>query len=857
MYYKPSIYDVIKIYKGNVGIGTNSPQNSLHIAGSFGLYKDGIAPVLQTTSSGLEIGQNLAFANRPLGLGIETEVLGSNAVFVLNENIPRSYIHIDDPSNGLNPWVVAVDGDHENPSGQADIVRSVHVGRDGTVYTTSEFDNNFTTIFRNPDGTQSTIEGLIYSNISRFAIVSSYQPGGELNWHRVIATSNEITSGFMYAPTVVSDVYGNVFVAGNGEAAMVVYDSNQSPWWNSLRTCNENHAANGSGGYLLKYDSDGNPVWVSFFGCTTQASVYNHTLDETSNAIYLVGHAYPNQSGDNLTFYNPDGSQSSNQITTTNSDCVGLVIKYDLNGAVQWVNTIDGVSNDVVIKVDVDMDHNVVFASMLTFANNSSNVVMQSQDTNHLTIQGLNGNIIGKFDAQGNAIWGVNISTQAGVDQVFGKIQNVRTRGNDIFVVMEGDSNNDHDIVITNANGTNVNIAIPEPCFFVIKLNADGIYQWHTRISPCFAVGNDRYLAIHSGLTFDSLGNIYITPFIHQYGSDNAVIVYNPDGSFNVVPVREDLNFPGSEYNFHSYAFKLNPNGYFLHRIAHIGTSGYGVARSMDVALDEMRHRLYMSSWGVVSTFNVNNREGDLVYSFSNLDFIAGFVLALDLDSGNIVKPGITLKLPAQESDHFHKDIFLTTTKTTPYTAYLHLENRDHTYKYIPITLEQSNVTVQKSFRWTSNAWVQSSQFEPTAQGVNLVDYYYGDQSFTSASSNYIGANIAWQNKTQDNKMAFRVTTKCSLASDEEIAYRQFETLVSPIANENSNMPYGIVSSEVGDTYGSSFSNLHHTITRHSDHSVDLKVHWDTSSINYVGNLELHVLATTRLGDITFAPLHG
>jgi hypothetical protein len=126
-----------------------------------------------------------------------------------------------------------------------------------------------------------------------------------------------------------------------------------------------------------------------------------------------------------------------------------------------------------------------------------------------------------------------------------------------------------------------------------------------------------------------------------------------------------------------------------------------------------------------------------------------------------------------------------------------------------------------------------------------------------SAGSNYIGANIAWLNKTIDNKLAFRITTKCSLASDEEIAYRQFEALVSPVDNASSNMPYGIISAEVGDTYGISFTNLHHTITRNSDRSVDLKVGWNTNSSNHVGNIELHVLATTRLGDITFAPLHS
>lgn len=105
-----------------------------------------------------------------------------------------------------------------------------------------------------------------------------------------------------------------------------------------------------------------------------------------------------------------------------------------------------------------------------------------------------------------------------------------------------------------------------------------------------------------------------------------------------------------------------------------------------------------------------------------------------------------------------------------------------------------------------------------------------------------------------DNKLTFRVTTKCSLASDDEIAYREFEALVSPVDNATNNMPYGIISAEVGDTYGLTFSNLHHTITRGSDRSVDLNVHWETSSSNYVGNVEFHVLATTRLGDISFAP---
>ena len=176
----------------------------------------------------------------------------------------------------------------------------------------------------------------------------------------------------------------------------------------------------------------------------------------------------------------------------------------------------------------------------------------------------------------------------------------------------------------------------------------------------------------------------------------------------------------------------------------------------------------------------------------------------------------------------------------------------------MPVTLDHSNVTVQKSLRWTSNSWVLASQFEPTINGVNLVSYYYGDQDYSISGSNFIGANIAWENRMTDNKRSFRVTTKCSIASDEEIAYRQFEAIVSPVDNQRGNLPCGIVSAEVGGTNGLHFSDLQHTITRSSDRSVDLKVSWNTNSSNYVGNIELHVLAaTTRLGDVTFQPIHG
>lgn len=848
MHYKPSIYDVMKISQGNVGIGTNTPQNSLHVAGSLGLYKDGITPVFQTSSSGLEIGRNLTFANRSLGLGIETEVLGSNAVFVLNENIPRSYIHIDDPSNGSNPWVAAFDADLVNPNYQEEVTRGLFIGKDGTVYATTEVYGYGNTTIRNPDGTIFSIPDLNTSNIGSYAIVSSFQSSGTPNWHRVFATSNVVYNGeFAYAPSICCDTLGNSYVLGDTQMMAVVFDSNLTPWWSSPNTVN----ANGTGGFLVKYDVFGNPLWVSFVTASTlYLGLFGNAIDETSNAMYVVGCIYKYDSEESLTFYNANGSVTSTQIEMANYDGLGLVIKYDLNGNVQWVNTINGINSDYVTQVAVDEDHNVVFASMLDSANGASSVEMQSQDSNHLLVSGTDSYIVGKYDSQGNAVWGISIAPSIPGYYGPGVVQNICTFGNDVYVVTGVDDV--YDLIITNSDGTTITLTDFSYSHVYIKFNADGMYQRHTHITGGYFAGNDRKYGLRTGLSFDKYGNMYICPFIESNHID-PILIYNSDGSCNVL----NIALEGDVYI--APVLKFNQDGIFMHKVATLTNANYTIP--YNVAVDHVHNRLYVTvtslTFGYSTTFEVYNREDQNVYSFQNIDTSAGFLVALDLDSGNIVKPGITLKLPAQETDHFHKDIFLTTTKTTPYTAHLHLENRDHTYKYMPITLDHSNVTVQKSFRWTSNAWISTSQFEPTAQGVNLVDYYYGDQFFTATGSNYIGANIAWQKKTHDNKLAFRVTTKCSLASDEEIAYRQFEALVSPIANENSNMPYGIVSAEVGDIYGPSFSNLYHTITRHSDHSVDLKVHWDTSSINYVGNIELHVLATTRLGDISFHPLHG
>jgi hypothetical protein len=571
--------------------------------------------------------------------------------------------------------------------------------------------------------------------------------------------------------------------------------------------------------------------------------------------VYAVGGFSVTTQGDPLIVYNGNGTLSNLGSRTSDAyNYAGLIEKFSEDGNLVWVNTIDGVSDDYVSQIVVDKKDHIIFSAYAEQDDAFSNVVIQSQNTSNIVLAGDNttgAGLIGKYDINGNALWVISITNSP---DMYGKVNALAINDdNEIIVLVKKESN---DFNITNADGSIVNVLDPTAnqnggiALVLLRFNEDGIYQSHTYITGTQMDEDGTIYYQSSGLSLDSSGNIYMG----AYGDPAAPLlyIYNPDGTSNEVYTNSvnELNIGG----YHSTILKFNSHGYFLSTIAHF--DGNNDANVLSIALDENRRRLYACVYGTSDDFAVSNRYGSNVYTFNNIDYLAGFVVGVNMDTGDMVAPG-ALILPAHESDSFTKDVYVTSLHPAPFTTYLELENRDHTYKFMPITLDQSNVTVQKSFRWTSNSWVSTTQFEPTASGVNLVSYYYGDQAFTVSGSNYIGANISWQNKVTDNKLAFRVTTKCSLASDDEIAYRYIDALVSPVDNPTSNMPHGIVTAILGDTYATNFSNLDHTIQRSSDRSVDLKVTWDSSVTDYVGNVELQVLASTRLGDISFQPIHG
>jgi hypothetical protein len=147
--------------------------------------------------------------------------------------------------------------------------------------------------------------------------------------------------------------------------------------------------------------------------------------------------------------------------------------------------------------------------------------------------------------------------------------------------------------------------------------------------------------------------------------------------------------------------------------------------------------------------------------------------------------------------------------------------------------------------------------FYINTNGMNTIFYSSGDTAYSAAGAKYIGMNMAWANVTTDNKKTFRVNVRCHLASDSSVAYRKFETLVTPVNDAGTNKPKEIVATEIADTNNDDFTALTHTVTRNANNEVELRVSWNTALTSYVGNIQLEVFASETLGDFTFTPISG
>jgi hypothetical protein len=217
----------------------------------------------------------------------------------------------------------------------------------------------------------------------------------------------------------------------------------------------------------IKYDSDGNELWVVRYDGPIGADDEGRALavDRAGNVL-VTGYSVGN--GMNLDF---------------------LTLKYDSSGNVLWERRYDGPANgpDSATAVEVDICGNVYVAGASTGAMTGLDVVIL------------------KYDSEGNLLWeqrytGEGSSTEGPCAMMLDEYGNVYL------------------------TGTSWISGSPRE-FLTLKYNTDGFLLWDIRYD-----GAEVYGATATGLDVDASSNVYVTGYgwFDGYMYDFVTIKYSP-----------------------------------------------------------------------------------------------------------------------------------------------------------------------------------------------------------------------------------------------------------------------------------------------------------------------------------------
>ena len=267
----------------------------------------------------------------------------------------------------------------------------------------------------------------------------------------------------------------------------------------------------GGDGFVVKYNSDGIPLWARRMGGISSDQVNSVSVDSSGNVV--VAGQY---TADGTIIFAADGTTAFTTLAN-NGNNDGFVVKYDSTGTPLWVRRIGANSgSDIANSVNTDSSGNIVVAGQYNF--NPLNIYLADGTTSFTTLtnSGSNDGFVVKYDSAGTPQW---VRRLSGTSSDIANSVNTDSSGN--IVVAGGYSSNPLTIyladgiayftTLTNLGGNDV---------FVVKYDSAGTPLWARTIG---GTGAD----IANSVSIDSAGNIVVTG---QYGS-NPLTIFAADGA--------------------------------------------------------------------------------------------------------------------------------------------------------------------------------------------------------------------------------------------------------------------------------------------------------------------------------------
>ncbi len=237
--------------------------------------------------------------------------------------------------NGTRLW------QEELGTNKEDVAYSVAVRKDGA--------GNFYVAGR----TKGNIEdpGVKFGGFDLFLI--KYDATNAILWKKQLGTSQDDI-----ASSVAVDGAGNAYVVGKTNGSFTAYGYTN---------------AGGNDLFIVKYDVNGNVVWLRQIGTAADEEASSVVLDSVGN-VYITGHTYGDLGGPNAGL----------------ADL--FLIKYDANGNLLWTRQMGTASDDKGYGIAADASDNI-YVSGLTKGDLGG------------ACAGLSDIFLSKYDSSGNLLW--------------------------------------------------------------------------------------------------------------------------------------------------------------------------------------------------------------------------------------------------------------------------------------------------------------------------------------------------------------------------------------------------------------------------------------------------------------------
>lgn len=349
--------------------------------------------------------------------------------------------------------------------------------------------------------------------------------------------------------SIAVDSSGNVYAAGGfTDQGVSVFAAN-----NTTVAFTTAYTGTGLDGYVVKYNSDGTPVWLRRIAGGNTDSAHNIAVDSSGN-VFICGYT-----AGTVNLYNASNTVDITATLTGTND--GYLAKYDTDGTAKWLRKFTR-ALAYANAVRTDSSGNIYVVGTY----NNGGVFTASGGTTSLTLptssQDANTFVV-KYDTTGEPLWlrglsgsNTNISFGISVDT-----------SNNVYITGTYAGT----LVISNAdNSTFLSSSGPGNQWDVgiVKYNSSGTPQWLRRMG---GAGDDRGLSVSS----DSLGNVYVTGFY----TTNTLTVFNGNGTAPAATSFATLANSGTE---DAFVVKYDTTGLPLWA-TRIGGTGSDIGRGIAV----------------------------------------------------------------------------------------------------------------------------------------------------------------------------------------------------------------------------------------------------------------------------------